>query len=137
MDVCRDSRVRADPEGSVELSNPATLAQAQRLFAQILGQFLVELYRQNYEVSVGEAWRSDTEAQLQAQKGAGITNSLHRIRLAIDLNVFADNVWLQTVADLEPVGAIWKSMHPLCCWGGDFSTRPDADHYSLTWQGIK
>ena len=65
-----------------------------------------------------------------------IVNGILSKRLAMDLNVFKDGTWLQLVSDLYPIGQMWKDMHPLCRWGGDF-TRPDSDHYSLTWGGVQ
>jgi len=116
----------------------ATLLKQQKKFSRLLALFVTQIYAQGYTVSFGEVWRSPEEAAIQAAKGAGIVRSLHTMRLAADLNVFdAQGTWLQTVEDLRPVSEAWKALDPDCCWGGDFITRPDADHYSLTWQGIK
>jgi hypothetical protein len=113
-----------------------TLREQQSLFVTLIAQFIDWVYEQGYELTFSEAWRSPEEAAAQAAKGAGVTNSLHTQRLAIDLNLFKDGVLLTSVSDYEPLGTQWKSMHPLARWGGDFS-RPDADHFSLTYGGVE
>lgn len=113
-----------------------TLGQKQRLFAKLLGQLLAWIYANGYECSLGEALRTPEQAMANAASGAGIAHSLHLIRLAIDLNLFKDGVFLKTVEEIRPVGEFWKTLDPLCSWGGDF-TRPDADHFSLSNEGIR
>lgn len=92
---------------------------------------------QGYDLTWGEALRSPAQAMANAADGSGIANSLHLVKLAVDFALFKGGVDLTGVEDFRPLGEYWKSLDPLCCWGGDFVTRPDADHFSLTWNGIK
>ena len=78
--------------------------------------------------------RGPEQAAANAMKGIGILNSLHLVSLAIDLNLFQSGKWLQMSSDHRPLGEFWKSLHPLCRWGGDF-TKPDGGHYSITHEG--
>lgn len=119
---------RVDPAMSAELGQ-------QMLFFDLTIRFGNWLMGNGYRCTYGEAWRSPEEAAIQAAKGAGIVHSLHTERMAIDLNVWKDDKQLLTADDYRPLGNQWKSMHPLCRWGGDFQ-RVDADHFSLTWQGV-
>lgn len=105
-------------------------------FAERSAEFILWIKSQGFRVTYGETWRSPEEAMIHAKDGSGIANSLHLIRLAIDLNVFKDGVELQTKEEFAPLGAHWKTVDPRCCWGGDFK-RIDADHFSMVWQGIK
>lgn len=120
-----------------------TLGDKQRLFAQLLGEFLVWCYANDYEVSFGEAYRTPEQAALNAQRGVGISKSLHTKRLAVDLNLFLDSslasdedVYQPTSEAYKPLGDKWKSLNPLCRWGGDF-TRPDGNHFSLEHEGVR
>ena len=61
-------------------------------------------------------------------------NSLHHLGLANDLDLYFNGVYLTRTEDHKFSGDKWKSMHPLCRWGGDFK-HPDGNHYSLEWQG--
>lgn len=113
-----------------------TLREQQSLFCQLIAQFITWAYGQGYELTFSEAWRSPEEAELQAQKGAGIVHSLHTERLAIDLNLFRDGQLLVSVDDYRPLGTQWESMHPLARWGGRFQ-RVDIDHFSMEWEGVQ
>ncbi len=113
-----------------------TLGEQQRLFARLVGEFLVWTFDNGYELTFGECYRTPEQAALNAQQGTGIANSLHTQRLAIDLNLFVGGVFQTGLEAYRPLGQTWKGMHPLCRWGGDFS-KPDADHFSMEYQGVK
>lgn len=111
-----------------------TLIEAQQLFAELVGRLLTQAVAMGYCVTLGEAWRPPETAALYAKEGKGIVNSLHCDRLAIDLNLFKNGEYLESVADYAPLGQWWKSQHDCCRWGGDFQ-RQDAVHYSFTYGG--
>ena len=121
----------------------SALGDKQRLFAKMMGEFLVWCYANDYEVTFGEATRPPELAALYASQGRGIANSLHTKRLALDINLFLDSS-LESDEDIyqpdseayRPLGEKWKSMHPLNRWGGDFS-RPDGNHFSMEHEGVK
>lgn len=113
-----------------------SLREQQSLFVSLVGRFIGWVYAAGFELTFSEAWRSPEEAEIQAQRGAGIVHSLHTERLAIDLNLFKDGQLLTTHDDYLPLGDQWKSMHELARWGGDFR-RIDVDHFSLEWQGVQ
>jgi hypothetical protein len=98
---------------------------------------LIDWATQNgYELTWGETLRTPEQAMVNAANGSGIAHSLHLIKLAVDLSLFKDGALLASVEDYRPLGEYWKSLDPLCCWGGDWAS-PDSDHFSLTWQGVK
>lgn len=101
----------------------------------MLAQFIVWLYDQGYKVTGGEWWRTPQQAQWNADHGFGIVASLHTERLAADLNIFKpDGTLCLTVEDFRPAGEEWKRRGG--SWGGDF-TKPDADHFSLEFNGVR
>lgn len=85
-----------------------------------------------WEVTLGEAWRSEEEARRLAAHRAGIRRSLHCDRLAIDINLFVDGVWLQSTEAHRELGEWWESVGG--AWGGRFG---DGNHYSLAHEGRK
>jgi hypothetical protein len=113
-----------------------TLGEKQRLFCSLVAKLIAFAYDIGYEMTFGEAYRTPEQAQANAVKGTGISNSLHTKRLAIDLNLFYNKVYLQRTEEYEELGDYWKSLHPLCCWGGDFK-KPDGNHFSLEHEGVR
>lgn len=114
-----------------------TLGEKQRLFTRLVAKLIEFSYANGYELTFGEALRTPEQAALNAQTGAGISNSLHLVKLAIDLNLFKDGVYLKDSAAYKPLGDYWKTLDPACCWGGDFVSRADGNHFSITHNGVK
>lgn len=114
-----------------------TLREAQSLHVNCTASLLAFIISKGYELTWGRTRSSKEEDAKNAAAGSGILHSLHEIGLAVDLNLFKDGVWLEDTSYHAQFGAYWKSLHPLCCWGGDFHTRPDGNHYSIEWNGVK
>lgn len=111
------------------------LRAQQSLFVQLTAKLIDWCYASGYQLTFSQAFRTLDEAQKNAQEGCGIRNSLHCLRLAIDLNAFKDGNYLMSVDEYKPLGEYWESLHPLCRWGGRFH-QPDADHFSMTYGGV-
>ena len=101
-----------------------TLGQMQRKLPPMLAKLIIYAYEQGYELTLGDAMA----------KTGHRPNSNHYIRLAIDLNLFKDGVYLTKTEEHNLLGEYWESMGG--SWGGRFSS-PDGNHYSLEWQGRK
>ena len=112
-----------------------TLGEKQRLFARCVGLLIGWAYKNGYELTFGDAFRSPEQAAANAASGKGISNSLHCKRLAVDLNLFIDGKYMTDSASYKPLGEYWKTLDPLCRWGGDFK-RPDGNHFSITHEGV-
>lgn len=114
-----------------------TLGEQQRLFTYLVGKLIIYAYETaGIELTFGDAYRTPQQAAANAQAGTGITNSLHTQRLAIDLNAFKDGVYLTDTDQYAALGEHWKTLHPLCRWGGDFHSNPDGNHFSMTYGGM-
>lgn len=103
----------------------------------MISEFVLWVFTQGCEAQYEEIKRGQAQAQANAASGAGIANSLHLIGLAGDISILRNGVLLTSVEELRPFGEKWKSMHPENVWGGDFITRPDADHYSRSHNGVR
>ena len=114
-----------------------TLGEKQRRFTRLVGKLIEFAYASGYELTFGDAYRSPEQAKANAAAGSGISNSLHTQRLAVDLNLFVFGVYITDGAKYKPLGDYWKGLGPDCCWGGDFTTRPDGNHFSITHGGIR
>lgn len=80
-----------------------TLGERQRRFVRMVGQLIEYAYASGYELSFGHALRCQ-------DCRTGKANSLHKSRLAIDLNLFKDGTYLSDTADHEPLGVYWESL---------------------------
>lgn len=126
------------PTETEKLFHMSDLLRQQTTFSVLIARLVAWANDNGYAVTYGEAWRPDKMAVWYASTGQGIKNSLHRLKLAFDLNFFLDGKQLVTVEELRPLGTYWKTIHPLCRWGGDWTKpHPDADHFSMEWEGVK
>lgn len=111
-----------------------SLGDKQRRFTECIGRLIAWAYANGFELTFGDAYRSPEQAAANAKAGTGIANSVHTVRLAVDFNLFKDDVFLTTTDAHRPLGEYWKSLDPEARWGGDFS-KPDGNHYSFTHEG--
>lgn len=119
-----------------------TLGEKQRLFTRYIGMLIAFAYKQGYELTFADAYRSPEQAAANAKSGAGISNSLHGKRLAVDFNLFVNGQYITDSMGHKPLGEYWKSLDPLNRWGGDFKDKagkpkPDGNHYSMEHEGVK
>ncbi len=110
-----------------DLEIPKTLGDKQRLFAYLVSVLIQHIYESGYSVTFGDAFDTDGD-------GGHMKGSVHQERLAVDLNLFLSKTYQPKTESHKPFGAFWKSLHPLCRWGGDFTSK-DGNHYSLTHNG--
>ena len=127
------------------LVNKLTLQQKQSRFSVLVAQLILQANSMGYDVTFGEAWRSAEVASFQvkknAEKGTGIINSLHRIRLAVDLNLFikASGTYLTQSEQYRKLGEWWERQSVgeiRCIWGGRFR-RQDGNHFSVEHEGVQ
>lgn len=115
-----------------------TLRQKQSKFAQLVAELIMQAEAEGFEVTLGEAYRSPEEAVRLEKLGKGVKNSLHILRLAIDLNLFLNGTYLRSTEAHKPLGEWWErqSTPPdiVCHWGGRFG---DGNHYSVGHAGRK
>lgn len=104
------------------------LSKEQQLFAKDVGILINYIYSQGYSCTFGEAFRTHEQAQIYAREGKGIVDSLHCQRLAIDLNLFKDNNYLDKTEDYQFLGTFWESLSSQNGWGGKFK-REDGNHF--------
>ena len=95
-----------------------SLNDKQFRFMEMLGLLLLFARERGYTVTGGDLW-----AKSGHRKG-----SFHYKRLAIDLNLFRNGIWLKSTEDHRELGEFWESLGGT--WGGRFA-RKDGNHYSL------
>jgi hypothetical protein len=101
-----------------------SIRKKQSIFAHRVALLILHADALGYEVTLGHAMRCQ-------DCPVGIPNSNHKIRLAIDLNLFRDGEYLTKTEDYAPLGEYWKSIGG--SWGGDFD---DGNHFSFAHSGV-
>ena len=108
-----------------------SLGEKQRKFTYMLKELIEYAYANGYELTVGDAYRDPRlHGNIGDAKGYGHPRSNHKIRLAMDFNLFRNGVYLDRTEDHRPLGEFWESLGGT--WGGRFN---DGNHYSLEHGG--
>lgn len=137
------------------------LLKAQWLFSESVARLLDHAGLLGYKVTLGETYRSNEQAELNAigasgrealvkliekafpllaakiadNRGNGIRNSLHCQRLAIDLQLFdAEGRWLTEDYPYSLLADFWESLGPQHRAGIRFGDTP---HFSIEWNGVR
>jgi len=102
-----------------------TLGKKQERFAVMVQHLLTFVHSNGYNIRLGHAMRC-------RDCYIGSEVSLHKLKLAIDLNLFKNGKYLKTTEDHKLIGEFWESIGG--SWGGRFN---DGNHYSLEHGGRK
>lgn len=109
------------------------LNSKQFKFAQMAARLIIKAKDLGYDVTLGDAYRDPRVfGPMGTRMGYGESNSAHKHRLAIDINLFKDGKFLSATSDHAELGSWWESQGGT--WGGRFN---DGNHYSLEHNGIK
>ena len=99
----------------------------------MIAQLIIFAYSKGYELTYGDAYRDPRlHGETGESKGYGRASSLHKMRLAVDFNLFKDGKFLQSTDDHKELGEFWESLGGT--WGGRFN---DGNHYSLKYRGMR
>jgi len=112
-----------------------TLGEKQELFMELLPHLLIFARARGYTLRGGDLFRDPRVHGDFGDRYEGSyskARSVHKLKLAIDLNLFKDEKYLTETADHEPLGIFWERLHPLCRWGGRWN---DGNHYSIEHNG--
>jgi hypothetical protein len=104
-----------------------SLSGKQQVFAYNFALLLMFIKREGYGCSLGEVWRTPEMAILYAKKGMGIVDSQHCKKLAADINLFKDGVYLPNSSSHTIFGQYWETLHPDNRWGGDWNGNDKVD----------
>jgi hypothetical protein len=109
------------------------LGTKQRIFTRMVADLILFAYERGYELTVGDAYRDPRVfGAVGTKRNYSSASSLHKERLAIDLNLFRDGKFLTQTEDHRELGEFWESIGGT--WGGRFN---DGNHYSIEHNGRK
>ncbi len=89
-----------------------------------------------WKVVIGEVWRREVTQKWLFKKGWTKTlNSDHRHKLAVDLFVWIEGIFLDNAKEnkevMKSAGDYWKELHPKNYWGGDYKKFVDINHFGM------
>src|SRR4030042_4019543 len=97
-----------------------SLRQKQSKFALMASELIRKAVEMGYDVTLGDAYRDPRiHGAVGVKQGYGHSKSCHKIRLAIDLNLFKDGKFLSSTEDHKDLGEWWESQGGT--WGGRFN----------------
>lgn len=126
------------------------IRKMQSIFTTNISLLIKFARSEGLEVTFGDAYRDPLLAKINSGKydlinratgdritlaRRGAENSLHRRRLALDLNLFKNGIYLSTTEAHRAMGRFWESLNVLNRWGGRFD---DGNHYEMVphyWRG--
>ncbi len=100
------------------------LVNKQNKFAGMVAQLIIFAQQRGYSITFGDAYRSPAVKY-------GHAKSTHRLRLAIDLNLFVDGKYVSTDEAHAPLHDFWDSL------GGAKRIKGDGNHYSVEHKGVR
>lgn len=107
-----------------------TLGQKQQRFSRMVAKLIDQAHELGYEVTLGDAYRDPRlHGEMGVKKGYGAGRSCHKLRLAIDLNLFKNGVWLTQSTDHRRLGEWWESQGGT--WGGGASKTETITAWSM------
>ena len=113
-----------------------SLSNTQQQFTVSLAKLILFADSKGYDLTVGDAYRDPrVHGEFGTKRAYGAASSVHKKRLASDLNLFVDGKYItdgEHPAYIE-LGEFWEAVHPLARWGGRFK---DANHFSFEFQGF-
>lgn len=110
-----------------------TLREKQTKFAKMVARLIDKAFELGYEITLGDCYRDPRVFGSPGEsRGYGHPRSCHKLRLAIDVNLFKDGVFLNDTKSHKELGEWWESIGGT--WGGRFE---DGNHYSLEHNGQK
>lgn len=110
-----------------------SLSKQQRDFMFALGNFLCWVYEKTpYEVTGGDLFRDPRLFGNYGEKeGYGHPKSNHKLRLAIDLNLWKDGEYVSDPEEYRILGEKWEEMGG--GWGGRFGVESKDYDTKIGW----
>lgn len=98
------------------------LSEKQRRHTLMVSRLIAYAYDNGIELTLGHAWRDgDTQKRLVEAGLSKTMASRHCDRLAVDFNVFIDDVYTTDKEAYRPLGEYWECLGGR--WGGRFGVE--------------
>lgn len=106
-----------------------SLREKQSVFAKLVPRLIDKAFELGYEVTLGDAYRDPrVHGPMGHKRSYSRSYSAHKIRMAVDLNLFKDGRYITDHEGHSEIGEWWEKQHEWARWGGRFD---DPNHYSF------
>ena len=141
--------------GQIHDWHPRTLRQKQTLFLACIAKLINYAHGNGWELTgsdfavdedrIAKGLRESLDGrgtgtsiishnELRALVGHRLSGC-HSMKIAGDLNLFLKGkIKTKHCPEWQHLGKLWKDIHRLCRWGGDFASQ-DYNHFSITHGG--
>ncbi len=107
-----------------------SLGDTQREFSRDIVYLKIHMLAMGYEFTEGDAYRDPRVHGVWGKKTSySHAESLHKLRLAVDINLFLNGRYLTETKDHKQFGTYWESLNSKNKWGGNYP-NPDGNHYA-------
>jgi len=122
------------PQTQAQLRAQAlSLGNKQKFFSRLFMAAVMFAHREGYEVVIETVYRAPNYTRFLISEGAvANVNSLHGRKLAGDISLFKDGIYLKNTEDYRFMGEYFESMGGT--WGGHFD---DGGHFSIEHNGVR
>ena len=107
----------------------SSLGTRQEAFMRLLPRLIDKAHELGFEIRGGDLFRDKrVHGEYGVKRSYASAYSKHKLKLAIDLFLTKDGVYLTATEDYKVLGLWWESLDPLCEWGGHFN---DGNHFQV------
>lgn len=109
------------------------LLDKQFRFTEAVGELIAFAYNMGYKFTLGDGHRNPKVfGEFGTREGYGSAKSLHKLRLAIDFNLFVDRKYItQECIEYTILHEYWKTL------GGAEAISGDPNHFSFEHNGMR
>ncbi len=111
-----------------------SLFEKQQVFSHAVGMLLCYAHQEGYGLTLGDSYRDPRVfGKLGVREGYGSANSNHKLRLAIDVNLFINGEYIK-----DSDHQVWIELHDFFeALGGAPIIIGDANHFSFMHYGAR
>ena len=104
--------------------------ERQQTFTLNVAKLILYINVKGYKCTFGETLRTKEMAQIYAKTGKGIVDSNHLYKLAVDLNLFKNGVYLSDAKEYKQFADYWLTLNTFN-ESGYYWKSVDANHFEM------
>lgn len=117
-----------------------SLREQQCIFLKNFAKLILWCFENGYTVTAGELLRTEEQQKIYLSEGkTKALRSLHQDKMAGDLLLFINGIYLTDTKSYKPAGDYWVTLHPQNRWGGDWNKNgkiedenfKDGNHFEM------